>query len=68
MFHNIKQFNIRAAAAHHPIIQMEVDELLAKGATEPFSGGAGFYHSVFVVPKHTGGHWPIPNLKQFNCY
>ena len=26
-----------------------------KGATEPSSGGAGFYFSVFVVPKCTGG-------------
>ena len=25
---------------------------LAKAATEPFNGGAGFYTTVFVVPKH----------------
>ena len=49
-------------------IQKEVDELLAKGAIEPSSGGAGFYSSVFVVPKHTGGLQPILNLKRFNCY
>ena len=47
---------------------MEVDELLAKGAIEPSSGGAGFYSSVFVVPKHTGGLCPILNLKHFNHY
>ena len=52
----------------HPIIQKEVDELLAKGAIEPSSGGASFYSSVFVVPMHTGGHQPILNLKHFNCY
>ena len=23
---------------------------------------------MFVVPKHTGGLWPILNLKWFNCY
>ena len=28
--------------AHHPIIQKEVDELLAKGVIEPSSGGADF--------------------------
>ena len=56
------------AAAHHPIIQNEVDELLAKGATEPFSGGAGFYSSMFVVPKHIGAIQPICNLKHFNHY
>ena len=55
-------------AAHHPVIQKEVDELLAKGAIEPSSGGARFYSSVFVVPKHTGGLRPILNLKRFNCY
>ena len=55
-------------AAHHPIIQKEVDELLAKGAVEPSSGDAGFYSSVFVVPKYTGGLQPILNLKQFNHY
>ena len=51
-----------------PIIQKEVDQLLAKGAVEPSSGGAGFYSSMFVVHKHTGGLWPILNLKHFNCY
>ena len=50
------------------IIQKEVDELLAKGAIEPSSGGAGFYSNVFVVPKHTGGLHPIFNLKCFNHY
>ena len=43
------------AAAHHPVIQREVDELFAKGAIEPSSGGAGFYSSAFVVPKCMGG-------------
>ena len=56
------------ATTYHPIIQKEVDELLAKGVIEPSSGGAGFYSSMFVVPKPTGGLWPILNLKCFNCY
>ena len=55
LFCDFWHFNVKAAAAHHPVIQKEVDELLAKGAIEPSSGGAGFYSSVFVVPKHTGG-------------
>ena len=55
-------------AAHHPVIQKEVDELLAKGAIEPSSGGAGFYSGVFVVATHTGGLHPILNLKGFNRY
>ena len=68
LFHDFWHFNVQAAAAHHPVIQREVDELLAKGATEPSLGGAGFYSSMFVVPKHTGGLRPILNLKHFNCY
>ena len=65
LFHNFWHFNVKAAAAHHPVIQKEVDELLAKGAIEPSSGGVSFYSSVFVVPKHTGGLRPILNLKHF---
>ena len=44
------------------------NELLAKGAIETSSGGAGFYSSMFMVPKHAGGLQPILNLKHFNCY
>ena len=54
LFCNFWQFNVKAAAAHYPVIQKEVDELLAKEEIEPSSGGAGFYSSMFVVPKHTG--------------
>ena len=45
LFCDFWHFNVKAAAAHHPVIQKEVDELLAKGAIEPSSGGAGFYSS-----------------------
>ena len=68
LFCDFWHFNVKAAAAHHPVIQKEVDELLAKGAIEPSSGGAGFYSSVFVVPKHTGDLHPILNLKHFNHF
>ena len=63
-----QQFCIKAAATHHLIVQKQGDELLAKGAIEPSSGGAGFYSNVFAVLKHTGGLWPMFNLKWFNCY
>ena len=36
LFCNFWQFNVKAAAGHHPIIQKEVDDLLATG--EPSSG------------------------------
>ena len=68
LFRNFQHLNVKVPAAHHPVIQKEVDELLAKGAIEPSSGGASFYSSVFVVPKHTGGLRPILNLKRFNRY
>ena len=50
LFCNFQQFNVKVAAAHHPFIQKEVDELLAKEAIEPSSGGTGFYSSLFVIP------------------
>ena len=68
LFCDFWPFNVKAAAADHPVIQKEVDELLAKGAVEPSSGGAGFYSSMFVVPKHTAGLCPILNLKCFNHF
>ena len=68
LFHDFWHFNVKVAAAHHPVIQKEVDELLAKGAVEPSSSGASFYSSMFVVPKHTGGLCPILNLKHFNHF
>ena len=37
LFCDFWHFNVKAAAAHHPVIQKEVDELLAKGAIEPSS-------------------------------
>ena len=63
LFCNFKQFNIKAAAAHCSVIQEEVQGLLVKGAFEPFSDCAGFYSTVFVVPKCMGGLQPILNLK-----
>ena len=50
------------------LFRRKLMSFLLKGATEPSSGGAGFYSSVFVVPKHTGGLCPILNLKHFNCF
>ena len=58
LFCNIWQFNVKAAVAPHPIIQKEVDELLDKRVIEPSPGGAGFYSSIFVVPKHTEASGP----------
>ena len=68
LFHDFQHFNVKAAAAHHPVIQKEVDELLAKRAIEPSSCGAGFHSSVFLEPKCTGGLCPILNLKHFNHF
>ena len=40
LFCNFWQFNVKVATTHDPIIDKEVDELLAKGAIGPSSGGA----------------------------
>ena len=58
LFHDFWHFNVKAAAAHHPVIQREVDELLSERGLEHSSGGAGFYSTMFVVPKHTGAFEP----------
>ena len=63
LFHNFWQFSVKVTAVHHPITQKEVNELLSNGATEPSSGGAGFYSSVCVVPKHTSALQPILDTK-----
>ena len=63
LFCNFKELNTKGAAAHHPIIQKEVDELLVIRAIEPYSGGAGFYSNVFVVPKHIDGFGPYLPLR-----
>ena len=55
LFHDFWCFNVKVAAAYHPVIQKELDGILAKEGIEPSSGGAGFYSSMFVVPKHTVG-------------
>ena len=59
---------MKALAAHYPIIQKELDELLSKGAIEPSPGGAGFYSSVFVVPEHTGASGPYLTLSSLINY
>ena len=55
LFDNFWQFSVKVTAANYTLIQKGVAEQLTEGAVEPSSGGAGFYSSVFVVPKHTGG-------------
>ena len=47
--------------AYYPIIEREVDELLAKSTIEPSTGSACFYSNVFVVHSHTGGLYLILN-------
>ena len=55
LFCNFKLSNIRVTIAHHPVIQKELDDQLAKGATVPSTCGSGFYSHVFVVLMGTGG-------------
>ena len=68
LLHNFQQFNVKVAVAHYSIIEKGEDGLLAEGVIEPFSCGAHFYSSMFVVPKCTGCLWAILNLKHFSHY
>ena len=43
LFYNFRWFDIKATPAHLPIIQKEMDKLLAKDTTEPSTHDAGFY-------------------------
>ena len=49
MFCKFKCSNIEAALEHHPVIEKEVDELLAKGTIEQSTVVLVF--NVLVVPK-----------------
>ena len=48
LLHNFRWVNFKAATVYHPIIQKEVDKLLAKGAINPFTGDAGIYSGLFL--------------------
>ena len=36
LFRDFQQFNVKAVAAHHPVIEREVDELLLRVQLNPF--------------------------------
>ena len=63
LFCNFKWFSFNVATPHHPVFWQEVDELLAKRATELSAEGVGFYSNVFVVPKHIGALLFLLNLQ-----
>ena len=44
---------MNVATAYCLVVQKVVDELLAKGITEPSTGSASFYSNVLVAPKFT---------------
>ena len=41
-----KWLDIKASVVHHPVIQKQVEELLAKGAFKPSTSGADFYSNI----------------------
>ena len=48
---------------------LEISELLTKHAIVPvLDSSAGFYSSIFLVPKKKGGFRPIINLKRLNSF
>ena len=61
LFHTFKQCNIKATPSLHSIIQKEVGEFLTRAPPNH----QRIVLKCFVVPKHTGGLWPILNFTQF---
>ena len=58
LFCNFKQFNIKAAMDYDPVVQKDLDELLAKGSIQSSSGGASFCPKVCLVPLLNVGLQP----------
>lgn len=53
------------------LLQQEIDSLLQKQPIEPVEDPyttPGFYSNMFVIPKKTGGHRPVFNLKRLNSF
>ena len=59
LLHNFWQFNVKGAAAHHPIVQKEVVDLFLREQ---------WNHCLVVLVSISISLWPILNLKQFNHY
>ena len=49
LVYNFKWFNSKVATAHHPVIQKDMEEILAKVVTEPSTVGDGFYSNVLWI-------------------
>ena len=54
---NFKQFDIKTAAAHHPVIKRKVDEILAKGVIETSIGGADYLWFLSIQVVYVVKHW-----------
>ncbi|CEP08440.1 hypothetical protein, partial, partial [Parasitella parasitica] len=57
----------------HLLLTTEVRQLIAKGALEEVPrdqqiAEPGFYRPMFVIPKKSGGHRPVFNLKRLNQF
>ena len=65
LFHNFRQFDIKAVTSHHSVIQKVKDQLLAKSAIEQLPGGVGLYSNVLLflsILVVNVPYWIISNL------
>ena len=68
-FSGVKQTNVNVK--NLAILNSEIKDLLEKGAIEPVpvkERMEGFYSTLFLVPKKSGGLRPVINLKPLNQY
>ena len=56
---SFKCFNIKAPLLHCPVMQKEVDEILAKDTIESSTGFIDFYSNLLVRARHTDDLHPI---------
>ncbi|ORY90556.1 hypothetical protein BCR43DRAFT_424327, partial [Syncephalastrum racemosum] len=64
-----RSFDTRPATPdQRRLLRQEVADLLLKRAIEPADPSPGFTSPMFVIPKRSGGHRPVFNLKTLNTY
>ena len=65
LFHKLKSFNNKAPTSDHPVIQKEMDKLLAKGSIEPLLEALAFtqmFLQLLSILMAYAPYWILGNL------